>query len=280
MDDGKYKSIIDFVRKKSGIVLGNTKSYLIESRLNPIAEKFSYVDIDALERNLISAPREVQEAVVDAMTTNESFFFRDNTPFDNFKDAILPELAANARKNGTPIRIWCAAASTGQEPYSLAMVLMANKRIWAGLKVEIIATDISHRALERAKIGKYTQFEVQRGLPVTMLVDHFVQDGTHWTISDEIKKMIVFKKLNLLDSLFSLGKMDLVFCRNVLIYFDVETKSKVVKSIQTTMNPGAFMVLGGAETLLGISDDFERKDGYRGLYCLTDKRPSRAAICA
>ncbi len=280
MSDNKYKTIIDFVHKKSGIVLGNTKEYLIESRLSSIAEQFEYADISGLERTLLTAPKLVQDAVVDAMTTNESFFFRDNTPFDNFEKAILPELVKTARKNYTPIRIWCAAASTGQEPYSLAMILLNNKRLWAGLKVEIIGTDISHSALDRAEKGKYTQFEVQRGLPVKLLMEHFTQDGTNWIISDEIKKMVSFKKLNLLDSLFSLGKMDLVFCRNVLIYFDVETKSKVVASIKNIMNQEGFMVLGGAETLLGISDDFEREEGYRGLYRLEKKKINQTAISA
>ncbi len=280
MSENEYQSIIDFVHKKSGIVLGNTKSYLIETRLATIVEQYKFPDLKALERGLNTASKQVQEAVVDAMTTNESFFFRDNTPFDNFEKAILPELIEAARAKNSSIRIWCAAASTGQEPYSLAMILLANKRLWAGLKVEIIASDISQTALDRAQLGKYTQFEVQRGLPVQLLVEHFKQDGTNWIISEQIKGMVSFKKINLLDSLYSLGKMDLVFCRNVLIYFDVPTKSKVVSAIQNIMNPNGFLMLGGAETLLGINEDFERKDGYRGLYYLSGGQAKQTAICA
>jgi len=280
MSEKNYNGIIDYVLKNSGIVLGSTKSYLIESRLAPIAEKNGYVDLDDLEKKINIAPKNVRDEIVDAMTTNESFFFRDNTPFDNFENAILPELITKARAGDRKIRIWCAAASTGQEPYSLAMILLKNKRHWAGLNVEILATDLSQKALDRAKTGKYTQFEVQRGLPVKMLMEHFTQDGTNWIISDQIKNMVQFKKNNLLEPLYSIGKMDLVFCRNVLIYFDVETKAKVVEAISKLLNNNGFMVLGGAETLLGISERFDREEGYRGLYRLSGGQAKSIALSA
>jgi len=280
MSEKNYSGIIDYVLKNSGIVLGSTKAYLIESRLAPIAEKNGYADLDDLEKKINIAPKNVRDEIVDAMTTNESFFFRDSTPFDNFEQAILPELIAKARAGDRKIRIWCAAASTGQEPYSLAMVLLKNKRLWAGLSVEILATDLSQTALDRAKAGKYTQFEVQRGLPVQMLVEHFIQDGTNWIISEQVRNMVQFKKNNLLEPLYSIGKMDLVFCRNVLIYFDVETKAKVVEAISKLLNNNGFMVLGGAETLLGISEKFDREDGYRGLYRLSGGQAKGVALSA
>ena len=266
MSEENNAIISNFVQKHSGIVLGNSKSYLIESRLTPIAERFGFRDVDALALKLATSSLELRDAVIDAMTTNESFFFRDNVPFDAFENIMLPDITATARKGSPRIRIWCAAASTGQEPYSLAMILLANRRLWAGLQVEIIATDLSQRALDRAVKGKYTQFEVQRGLPVQMLVEHFVQEGTSWLISDEIKRMVKFSKGNLLDPLGALGTMDIIFCRNVLIYFDPETKGRVVTSLHSILRPNGYMVLGGAETLLGISDLMERTEGYRGLY--------------
>lgn len=265
MNESEYASICAFVEKNSGIVLGASKAYLIESRLAPVAEKFGLDNVGALAGALRLADPALRNAVIDAMTTNESFFFRDTTPFTAFEDVILPMLVKARRTTGR-LRIWCAAASTGQEPYSLAMVLLATKKIWAGMKVEIIATDLSLSALERAKTGVYSQFEVQRGLPIKMLVEHFVQDGTNWNISDEIKSMVTFKQLNLLEPLSAIGSTDLVFCRNVLIYFDVPTKKKVIDAIGAVMPSDGFLVLGASETMMGITDSFTRSQGYRGLF--------------
>ena len=266
MNEANNAIISQFVQKNSGIVLGSSKSYLLETRLTPVAEKFGFRDVDALALGLSVASSDIKEAVIDAMTTNESFFFRDNIPFDAFEKIMLPELITNARATSKKIRIWCAAASTGQEPYSLAMILQSNKRLWSGLQIEIIGTDLSQVAIDRAISGKYTQFEVQRGLPVQMLMEYFTQQGTSWFISDEIKNMVKFSKSNLLEPFNSLGRMDIVFCRNVLIYFDTDTKAKVVNSINNILRPDGYLVLGGAETLLGISDQMQRAEGYRGLY--------------
>lgn len=273
MNENEYKQLCAYVHKHSGIVLGDNKAYLVESRLGPVVEQFGYPHISALTQALpISAP-EVGIAVVDAMTTNESFFFRDNTPFNLFEKVVLPELAEKRR--GGKLRIWCAAASTGQEPYSLAMLLLENKRAWAGLNVEIIGTDISATALDRARAGRYTQFEVQRGLPVQMLVNHFTQDGTSWVISDEVKKMVRLFEHNLLSPLGAIGTVDVVFCRNVLIYFDVPTKTNVLSAIHGLMRPDGYLMLGAAETMMGVSDAFERANGQRGLYQPAGTAPSR-----
>lgn len=264
MTPEEFAGIRTFVQKHSGIVLSDNKAYLVESRLAPIVQQFGYDNLSALARGLNLAKPELRDAVVDAMTTNESFFFRDGTPFNAFEKTILPTLVRARRANGR-IRIWCAAASTGQEPYSLAMQLLAHKQLWAGMQVEILGTDLSPSALKRAETGRYTQFEVQRGLPVQLLVEHFTQDGNDWVISEEIRKMVKFRCLNLLEPMQSLGQFDLVFCRNVLIYFDVDTKSKVVAAIHGILRDDGYLVLGAAETMMGVSDLFERAE-ERGLF--------------
>lgn len=265
MNAQEYGAFCAFLKKRSGIVLGDNKEYLVESRLSPVAQKNGYPGVHELLRALAGAPPNVVEAVVDAMTTNESFFFRDTTPFTLFEEVMLPALIKARRSTGR-IRIWCAAASTGQEPYSLAMILLSKKNLWSGITIEIVGTDLSEVALEKAKAGRYSQFEVQRGLPVQLLVAHFRQDGTSWIISDEVKAMVRYSKLNLLESMVGMGQMDIVFCRNVLIYFDVETKAKVVKAIHGVVRRDGYLVLGSAETMMGVSDAFERAGADRGLY--------------
>jgi chemotaxis protein methyltransferase CheR len=198
------------------------------------------------------------------MTTNETFFFRDKTPFDIFETTVLPELIA--RKRGGTIRVWCAAASTGQEPYSLAMVADAMGPRMGGCKLEIIGTDISERCLEKAKAGTFTQFEVQRGLPVSMLVKHFKKDGDTWRIDDRLKTNVRFRPMNLLDDFRGLGRFDVIFCRNVLIYFDTPTKKQVLERMSSQVDGPGYLLLGAAETVLGVTDTFKPVQGHRGLY--------------
>lgn len=264
MNNQEFEVISEFVRKSSGIMLSQAKEYLVDSRLKPIAEAHGYEDVSALARGLNLASKDVKLAVTDAMTTNETFFFRDKTPFKLFEDIILPQIAKARRTNGK-IRIWCAAASTGQEPYSIAMLMLKHKRLWAGLGVDIVATDLSPSAITRAKAGRYTQFEVQRGLPVELLVEHFTQDGTHWIISDNIKRMIKFSQLNLLENYTGIGVFDVVYCRNVLIYFDGDTKRQVLTSVRKSIKPDGYLVLGAADTVIGSNGEFERAEA-RGLY--------------
>jgi len=203
------------------------------------------------------------------MTTNETFFFRDKTPFDHLKEAIFPVLAQARR--GSRIRIWCAACSTGQEPYSIAMMLDQNPALTGGVPVEIVATDISDRCLDRGRQGLFTQFEVQRGLPVQMLMHYFTQQDDHWRISERLRQMVSFRKLNLMDAAYNLGRFDIVFCRNVLIYFDGPTKGEVMDRIAGTMNPGGFLLLGAAESVVGLSQSFEATQDRRGLYKLASR---------
>src|SRR5262249_40636158 len=194
--------------------------------------------------------------VVHAMTTNESFFFRDKIPFDHFRDTIMPALL-EARAADRRIRIWCAAASTGQEPYSLAICLKEMKEQVAGWRIEILGPALSTAVLDKAKAGVYTQFEVQRGLAIQLLVKHFAQVGEMWQIGADIRAMVQYRQLNLLSDFSRLGPFDLVFCRNVLIYFDQDTKVAVLDRIARVTAPHGYLVLGAAETVVGLSDLFK-----------------------
>jgi len=259
----------DYLRKllkdRSGLVLSADKQYLVESRLTPLARKAGIASLGELVAKLRSNNERLAVDVVEAMTTNESFFYRDKIPFDHFRDTIMPGLLA-ARARERRLRIWCAAASTGQEPYSLAMCLKEMKDKLAGWRVEILGTDLSAEVLEKAKAGVYSQFEVQRGLPIQMLVKHFSQVGDTWQISPEIRAMVQYRPLNLLSDFAHLGSFDVVFCRNVLIYFDQETKIGVLNRIARLLDPDGFLVLGAAETVVGLTDAFKPLVDKRGLY--------------
>jgi len=265
-----FEFITQLLRKRAGIVLTIDKMYLLESRLAPLARKEGLPSIDDLIQVVRSRRDErLITQVVDVMTTNETFFYRDKTPFDHLKEAILPILGQARR--GQRIRIWCAACSTGQEPYSIAMMLDQMPQLTGGVPVEIVATDISDRCLDRARQGLFTQFEVQRGLPIQTLMQYFTQQDDHWRISERMRQMITFRKLNLMDPAYNLGKFDIVFCRNVLIYFDTPTKAEVFERIAQSMNPGGFLLLGAAESVIGITQAFETAQDRRGLYKLVNR---------
>jgi chemotaxis protein methyltransferase CheR len=273
----------DFLRKslkeRSGLVLSADKQYLVESRLLPVARKAGLATLGDLVAALKSARDPgLMISVVEAMTTNESFFFRDKTPFDHFRQTIMPALIA-ARRGTRCIRIWCAAASTGQEPYSLAMCLKEMEREIAGWRIELVATDLSGEVLEKARQGLYTQFEVQRGLPIQLLIKHFTQTGELWQIAPDLRAMVKYRQLNLLMDFLSLGLFDVVFCRNVLIYFDQNTKIDVLTRLaRNTANDG-FLVLGAAETVVGLTDRYKPVPDKRGLYAphAGSSRPSSAS---
>jgi chemotaxis protein methyltransferase CheR len=203
--------------------------------------------------------------VVEAMTTNESFFFRDTKPFDQLRTLVLPRMLKN-RAQARHLRIWCAACSSGQEPYSIAMILSEEAAKLAGWRVDILATDLSNEILRRAKEGAYSQFEVQRGLPITMLMKYFEQNGDRWQISQKIRDMVTFRPFNLLNDPAPLGRFDIVFCRNVLIYFEHPTKAKVLAGIARQMPNDGILYLGGAETVIGLSEHFQLIEGQRGIY--------------
>jgi chemotaxis protein methyltransferase CheR len=260
-----YDYLRKLLKERSGLVLSADKQYLVESRLAPVARKAGLPGLADLVLKLKGGNERLTVDVVEAMTTNESFFFRDKIPFEHFRDVIMPALTA-ARAKERRIRIWCAAASTGQEPYSLAMSLREMKDRIAGWRVDLIGTDLSIEVLEKAKAGLYSQFEVQRGLPIQMLVKHFAQVGDTWQISPEMRAMVQYRPLNLLADFSHLGRFDLVFCRNVLIYFDQETKIDVLHRIARVVEPHGFLVLGAAETVVGLTDAFKPVADKRGLY--------------
>src|SRR6202035_702165 len=208
------------------------------------------------------------------MTTNETFFFRDKIPFDHLREAVLSALV-RARANRRALRIWCAASSTGQEPYSIAMCVKEFAAL-AGWRVEILATDLSQAVLEKSRAGIFSQFEVQRGLPIQMLVKHFTQIGELWQINPDIRSMVQYRQLNLLHDFSQLGRFDVIFCRNVLIYFDQETKARIFERLSKVVEPDGFMVLGAAESVVGISDAFKPYPDRRGLYSPNANRAGAA----
>jgi chemotaxis protein methyltransferase CheR len=254
------------LRERSGLVLSAEKQYLAESRLVPVARRHNIATLGDLVGKLKTAEQSpLATDVIEAMTTNETFFFRDRLPFDHFRDTVLPALIT-ARAREKRIRIWCTAASTGQEPYSLAMILREFGARLAGLRVDIVATDISAEVLARAKSGIYSQFEVQRGLPIQLLVKFFAQVGESWQIAPEIRAMVQFRPLNLLKDFSTLGTFDMIFCRNVLIYFDQETKIGVLNRMARQLPADGYLALGAAETVVGLTDAFKPLADRRGLY--------------
>ena len=224
----EYDFLRKSLRERSGLMLSADKQYLVESRLLPIARKAGLATLGELVAVLRRGDSEcLMTMVVEAMTTNETFFFRDKVPFENLRTAVLPALLA-ARRPTRRIRIWSAAASSGQEPYSLAMTIKELEDTLAGWRIEIVATDLAGGVLEKAQAGIYSQFEIQRGLPIQLLIKYFSKVGDMWQIAPELRAMVKFKQLNLLSDFSSLGTFDLIFCRNVLIYFDQDTKTSVL----------------------------------------------------
>ena len=260
-----YGYLRKFLKERSGLDLSADKQYLVESRLVPLARRAGLAGISELVAKMKSGAEPLVAEVVEAMTTNETFFFRDKLPFDHLNEAVLPALA-QARAARRSLRIWCAASSTGQEPYSIAMCLKEAGAMLAGWRIEIVATDLSVGVLEKARTGVFSQFEVQRGLPIQMLVKYFAQNGELWQLNADIRSMVQFRQLNLLQDFSHLGTFDIVFCRNVLIYFDAPTKSRVLAALASLVAADGVVYLGGAETVLGLTDRLVPTLGERGVY--------------
>jgi chemotaxis protein methyltransferase CheR len=260
-----YEYLRKLLRDHSGLDLSADKQYLIESRLLPLSRKAGLSGISELVQKMKGGSASITSQVVEAMTTNETFFFRDKAPFDHFRDSIIPEMQ-RARAGRKSVRIWCAAGSTGQEPYSLAMCLKEAGAALGGWRIEILATDLSQEVLEKSRAGIYSQFEVQRGLPIQMLVKYFKQTGEFWQINADIRAMVQHRQLNLLHDFSQLGVFDVIFCRNVLIYFDQDTKINIFNRLAKVTAPDGFLVLGAAETVVGLTDVFKPYPERRGLY--------------
>jgi chemotaxis protein methyltransferase CheR len=261
-----YEFLRKLLKERSGLDLSSDKQYLVESRLVPLARKAGLPGITELAQKMKAGGAEPLVAeVVEAMTTNETFFFRDKMPFEHLKDTMLPAIL-QARSARRSLRIWCAASSTGQEPYSIAMCLKGLSPALAGWKLDIVATDLSQGVLEKSRAGIFSQFEVQRGLPIQLLVQHFTQVGDMWQLNPDIRSMVQHRQLNLLHDFSHLGTFDIIFCRNVLIYFDQDTKTGIFERLAKVIEPDGFMVLGAAESVVGISDAFKPYPDRRGLY--------------
>jgi chemotaxis protein methyltransferase CheR len=273
----EYDYLRRLLKERSGLVLSHDKQYLVESRLMPVVRRAGLDSLSSLIhkiKRLDAEPLIVD--VVEAMMTNETFFFRDRIPFDHLRDTIVPALM-QARAVRKRMRIWCAAASSGQEPYSLAMVLKDMSASLAGWRVDILATDLSAEVLEKAKAGLYSQFEVQRGLPIQLLIKHFTQVGDCWQLSPEIRSMVQFRPFNLLNDFGPLGTFDVVFCRNVLIYFDQDYKVIVLDRMARQIERDGYLMLGAAETVVGLSEQFKPYPDRRGLYLPNPKPLSATA---
>ena len=265
MTPQEYEYLCNILKERSGLLLAADKQYLIESRLLPLARRAGMPGIGELVQKMKGGADALIVDVVEAMTTNETFFFRDKIPFDNFKDTVIPDLI-KARASRKSLRIWCAAASTGQEPYSLAMLLKEMGSALTGWRVEIVATDLSQEVLEKSKSGMYSQFEVQRGLPIQLLVKYFDQVGEFWQLKPEVRAMVQYRQLNLLKDFSHLGKFDVIFCRNVLIYFDQATKIDVFNRLLKANESDGCLFLGAAETVVGLTNVYRPCQQRRGVY--------------
>lgn len=261
-----FELLCGIVKSRSGLTLSPDKAYLVENRLMAVARKWGMNDIDGLASSVRGGPNEeLLREITEAMTTNETLFFRDQVPFEQLEKVVLPRLM-ESRKQSRHIRIWSAACSSGQEPYSIGMILKGMGSVLDDWRIDIVATDISRTMLDKARAGLYTQFEVQRGLPIAMLMKHFRQAGDKWEIDPAIRGMVGYQEFNLLDDPARLGQFDIVFCRNVLIYLDPPTKSRVLENVWKIMPADGVLYMGGAETVMGVTERFQPVSEYRGMY--------------
>jgi chemotaxis protein methyltransferase CheR len=270
-NEALYSFMRCFIKETTAIVLGQEKDYLIETRLAPVAKEMGFSSVTSLIQEFKIKPNlQLKNRIIDEITTHETFFFRDIHPFTLLKEHVFPNIIQRKQQLKN-ITIWCAAASSGQEPYTIAMILNDFATQLADWKVNFVATDISEKMLDKAKRGVYSQIEVNRGLPLVYLLKNFKKNGADWHLKEEIKSMVQFEKTNLMDP-WSFNNVDLIFMRNVLIYFDVETKQDILERVHSSLNPNGFLFLGGSETLLGVSCKFKRVQisTYSGCY-QTDK---------
>ena len=263
-----FEVFASLLKSRSGLVIGPDKLYLLETRLSSILKQERLNDLAHLADRLRAPGSDaLARQVVEEMTTNETFFFRDDKPFVHFRGQALPQLHAK-RAATAPLRVWSAACSSGQEAYSVAMIITECRAGIGDRRIDIVGTDLARNVVMRAREGLFSQFEVQRGLPVQMLMRHFSKDPAGWRIKDALRAMVQFREWNLLGDLRPLGQFDVVFCRNVLIYFDMPTKTRALEAIAGQMAPDGVLYLGGAETVLGVTSRFAPLSGERGVYAL------------
>jgi chemotaxis protein methyltransferase CheR len=253
-----YKFLQDYVYRESGIVLEEDKHYLLQARLMPILKKEQLKAIDDICLRLRAGDPDLKQRVVEAMTTNETLFFRDPAVFDALKTTIIPGLM-KAREATRRLTFWSAASSSGQEAYSLAMLLLEMGLLAQGWSIQIMGTDLSTQILDRARLGRYMQIEVNRGLPAPYLVRYFTKQGLEWQLKDNVRSMVTFQKFDLRQSPNMLGTFDVVFCRNVLIYFDIPTKKKILAGLRNVLRDDGCLLLGGAEAILDLDGSYARQ---------------------
>lgn len=269
--------LASILRRRTGIVLSEKKTSMIESRLTPVMRRFGFRDAGSLLRELQFGHEALIQAVIEVMTTNDSAFFRDRRTFEEFRDIVLPSLMVE-RAETKQLRIWCAACSAGQEPYSVAMLIDDAGLIEKGWQVTLIATDINSEMIARAEEGLYTQFEVQRGLPIRRLASHFSQEGERWRISEKLRRMVSFRTFNLLDSYGWLPDCDVVFCRNVLMYFEPKLRLSVLDRIGEILAPDGALLVGPAETLVGQELGYVPAENAPGLFYKSRPLPLRRRV--
>ncbi|RMH36146.1 MAG: protein-glutamate O-methyltransferase CheR [Nitrospirae bacterium] len=261
-----YSIVRSLVRERAAIVLEPGKDYLIESRLDSVVRELGLSSIDDLLSRLRGTRYSVlHEKVVEVMTTNETSFFRDRIPFEIFANVLLPDVLAR-RDRDRVLSLWCGACSSGQEPYTIAILLRERFPELRHWRIRFFATDISPSMIARCRQGCYSEMEVRRGMPETLLTKYFRRCGTQWEVVDELKMMVTFQTMNLIGTWLSFPRLDFVFLRNVLIYFDLETKKMILRKVRSQLAPDGYLILGGTETIGNLDDGFERLD-YRGISC-------------
>lgn len=272
LSNADFEFVKNLVLKHTAIVLEAGKEYLVESRLGPLAHQEGFASLSELIAQIRTHPSNgLHWKVIEAMTTNETSFFRDVHPFEALKKTILPELLTK-RASERKLHIWCAASSSGQEPYTVAMVLREHFSTLVGWTIRFVASDISTDMLARSREGRYSQLEVNRGLPAILLVKYFQKQGTEWRIKEELRRMIEFQQVNLAEAWPSWPCMDIILMRNVMIYFDVATKKAILSKIRRLLRPDGYLFLGGAETTMNLDDAFERVEFEKsGCYRLRER---------
>jgi chemotaxis protein methyltransferase CheR len=272
-----FTFLAEMLRRRSGLVLDHNKPRFVEYRLEPVMRRFGFKTPAALLRELRHRPEALCAATVEAMTVCDTSFFRDRRTFEEFRDIVLPPLTARRAVEKT-LRIWCAACATGQEAYSLAMILEAVGLRAAGWQIDIIATDLNSDAIARAQSGLYSLVEIQRGLPLKRLAEHFTIEGEQWRVNDSLRRMISFRPFNLMDGFGWLWEMDVVFCRNALMYFDQKTRSQVLEKIHDILAPQGSLMVGPAEIIAPPRGLFVSAGNAPGLYFKTDDFAARGTV--
>lgn len=277
LDNGAIQSVSAEARRRAGIAIPKGQTYLVEARLAPIARSEGYESQEDLIAALAQVPEDrLWRRVVESLADHETWFFRNPEPLEHFMSDLLPVLA-RVKARSAPIRVWSAGCGTGQEAWSLAMMLEEQKDRLAGMDIDIVGTDICSRAIDRAQTGAYSQFEVQRGLSIHRLIEHFKPSGNQWVLNDSVKRWVRFERGNLLRPMESLGQFDIIFCRNVLSGMTPDARKHTLAQLAARLTPAGYLVLGAGETIAGAGDLYRSLTGARGVYARTMDRQAKQA---